>query len=297
MIPLLPAESTLRRLVHLRLQWRVGAEQSGLGTRRTRRPGSSREFLGFRPYQTGDDVRDLDWAATSRFDRPWVRVYGQEVDAALLLLIDTSGSMAFGDPPKLAYAQALAGALGYLALAHHDRVGALAFTDAAAAHLPAERGRGQWAALRQLLGSLRPGGPTSLDQVPAALPRLKHLRGLAVLLSDFHAPEAFAAGLHRLVRGNLSAVAVHLWSPAELDPRLDGEVELVDLETGERRRGWIGADERAAYRAALARAGAQTAAICRESGIRYAPVATSMPVIRCLQQTLVRAGVLRRAGA
>ena len=182
-------------------------------------------------------MRDLDWAATLRFDRPYLRLYRQEVEASPLLLIDVSASMAFGDPAKLAYAQALACALGYLALAHHDRVGALAFSDAVSARLPAGRGSGQWEALRGVGGGFVAAGSTRVTDIPGALASLRGPHGLAVILSDLSPPEAFAEGLRRLARCPLRAVALHLASPQELDPTLEGEIERVDCETGEARGG------------------------------------------------------------
>ena len=296
MISLLPDEATLRRLTRLRLQWRAAASAGAAGSRRGQRPGSSRELLGLRPYEPGDDLRDLDWAATLRFDRPYLRLYRQEVEASLLLLIDASASMAFGRPAKLAFAQGLACALGYVALAHHDRVGALAFREAVAARLPVGRGNGQWGALRRVVDGLVAAGPTGFADVPAALAGLHGLHGLAVIVSDFSPPEAFAEGLRRLGGCDIRVVALHLLSPEELDPTLEGEIELVDCETAEARSGWIGPAERAAYRAALAGLGARVAAMCRDAGIRYVQVSTAIPVVRCLQDTLVRAGVLRRGG-
>lgn len=294
MIPLLPDEGMLRRLARLRVQWRAAPGAGIAGSRRGQRTGSSREFLGLRPYEVGDDMRDLDWAATLRFDRPYLRLYCQEMEASLLLLIDVSASMAFGEPAKLAYAQALACALGYVALAHHERVGALAFRETMVARLPAARGNGQWGALRRLVGSLAPAGRTAFAEAPAALGGLRGQHGLAVILSDFAPPEAFAEGLQRLGACPLRAAAVHLMSPQELNPDLEGEIELVDCETGEARGGWIGPAERAAYRAALTGLGTRAAALCRDAGIHYVQVSTAVPIARCLQDTLVRAGVLRR---
>jgi uncharacterized protein (DUF58 family) len=297
MIALLPGERTLRRLERLRFETRAAPAAAPAGARRARRPGGGREFLGFRPYEIGDDLRDLDWAATLRRSRAHVRVYRQEAESSLLLLIDGSASMAFGEPAKLAYAQALAGALGYLAVAHPDRVGALAFGDGVQARLPAGRGSAQWRALRDLVGALSAAGSTSFADMPAELARLCGLRGLAVILSDFYPVEAFATGLRRLARSDLSVVALHLLSPQELDPGVDGEVELVDLETGETRSGFVGVAERAAYARALAHLRRDLAGLCRESGIRYVQASTAVPIARCLQETLVRAGVLRREGA
>jgi len=294
MIPLLPGQDTLQHLARLRLQWRGGSAAPVTGSRRGRRPGSSREFLGLRPYEIGDDVRDLDWAATLRFDRPYLRVYQQGVESSLLLLIDASGSMAYGDPAKLEYAQGLASALGYIALAHADRVGALAFTGSVVASLPAGRRAGQWRALREVVGGVTAGGSASLSGVSQWLQRVRGTHGLAVILSDFYPPEAFADGLMRLGRSSLRTVALQLLSPQELDPDLEGEFELLDAETGEVRAGRVGPVQRAAYGSALASLTAQVSGICRNAGIRHMRVSTGVPIVRCLQETMVRAGVLCR---
>ena len=294
MISLLPSPEALNRLARLHLQRRVGAPGVGVGSRRGQRPGSSREFLGLRPYEIGDDMRDLDWAATLRFDRPYLRLYRQEVESSLLLLVDSSASMGQGEPSKWAYAQGLACALGHIALAHADRVGALAFNEAVLARLPVGRRPGQWRALRDTLGTLVPGGRTGFGAVPDWLARMRGFHGVAVILSDFLPPEAFADGLRRLARSPLCVVALQVLSPQELAPSLEGELELVDSETGEARGGWIGPAQRAGYAQALSGLNLRLAGLCRDAGVRYVQTATDVPIVRCLQETLVRAGVLGR---
>lgn len=294
MIAVPPAHALSR--LGLRIRHDVTSQASSSGSRRGPRVGSSRDFTGLRPYEPGDDLRELDRAATLRFDRAHVRQYRQEVEASVLLLLDASASMAFGDPSKLAYAQALGVALGALALAHYDRVGAAVFADTTTACLPVGRGRGQWRALCDLLGGATAGGPTDFAGVAAWLPRLGSVRGVAIVLSDFAPPEAFRAGLQHLARCGVSVVALHLLTPEELEPRLEGELELVDLETGASRRGWIGHAERAAYRSALDRLRREVASVCDGAGVQHVEISTATPLLRCLQQTLVRAGVLYRAG-
>lgn len=289
----LPDEIVLRRL-GLRMQRDALAHASSVGARSAPRAGSSREFVGLRPYVAGDDLRDLDPAATQRFRRAHVRQYRQEAEASLLLLLDASASMAFGDPSKLAYGQALAAALGGLALADHDRVGAAIFSDAITASLPASRSRGHWLALRALLADVTPGGPTAFADVVGRLHRLGNLGGIAAVLSDFSPPEAFRPGLVRLARAGSSVVALHLLSPQELDPPFEGELELVDLETGATRSGWVGASQRAAYRMALDGLRREVAAMCHDTRARHVEISTATPLLRCLRQTLVRAGVLCR---
>jgi uncharacterized protein (DUF58 family) len=283
----------LRRLTRLRLEARVSPSSVSGGTRQGMRPGSSREFFGFRAYEVGDDVRDMDWAATLRLDRPYVRVYRREVEASLLLLIDASRSMAFGEPSKLGYAQALASALGYLALAHHDRVGAAVFGNGDVTCLPLSRGEGHWAALERFVGGARAAGGSGLDGVLTAVRRCGQ-PGLTVLISDLLPPETFRNALRRLALCPTTVVVIQLLSPQEIDPDVQGDLELVDLESGEARRGFVGDAERREYRAALADLRERAAAMCRRAGIRHVALSTAAPLVGCLQRDLVRAGVLRR---
>ncbi len=294
MIPLLPEEPVLRRLGGLRLQWRPGGAMASGGSRRGTRAGSSRDLVGLRFYETGDDIRDIDWATTIRFDRAHVRQYRQETEGTLLLLLDASASMGFGEPAKLDYAVAVACALGFLALAHHDRVGAVVFSNRVVASLPVARGYGQWRTLAAMVAGVTAAGPTSFDDIVLALPRLGRPRGTVVVLSDFVPLEAFSAGLTRLARMNLSIVALQVLSQQELVPTVDGDIVLADVETGETRSGWVGSAERAAYRSSLDLLRRQVASACEEVGARHVEVSTSTSVLRCLQHTLVHAGILTR---
>ncbi len=292
---LVPEERVLRRLKRLRPEWRTSPLAGVAGTRAGMRAGTSRELLGARPYQAGDDLRDVDWSATARSGRVHVREYRHELDASLWLLVDRSASMAIGAPGKVAYACALASALGYLALSHADRVGALVFADTISTHLPVGRGHGQWRKLRQMLASPTASGRSDFTGVVDRLLAHETRRGLTVVLSDFYPADAFVPGVHRLVRSGLSVVAVHVLSDAEMKPAIDGDVELVDAETGNARAGWVGPAERARYASALARLVASIVAACTAAGARYVQVSTSTPIVRCLQVDLVRARVLSRA--
>lgn len=300
---LLPAEAGLRRLERLGLRWRALANQGFVESRRGPRPGSSRELLGIRAWEVGDDWRDLDWAVTARFGRPHVRVYERSVEATLVLLLDASASMSFGSPSRFEYAHALAYALAHLTLVHNDRVGVMVFADGPVATLPVGRGRAQWGAVRDFLGAQAPRAGTRLPDLPSSLAASASVR---ILISDFCTPEAFAASLPGLARRSASTVALHLLDSGDTggsdtgndgEREADEEVELVDAESGEVRAGWIGEAERAAFRDRSRAQVAQVAAMCRASGVRHVPLSTATPVLTALGRSLVGAGVLGRAGS
>ena len=99
------------------------------GERLTKRKGQSVEFADFRPYSIGDDLHYLDWNLFARLDRLFLRLFLEEEDLHVYILVDNSQSMEFGDPSKLHYAKQVATALGFIGLTNMDRVVIEAFND------------------------------------------------------------------------------------------------------------------------------------------------------------------------
>src|SRR5512137_536165 len=116
------SESFLRQLERLALLYRRAAAGPLQGERRSPRRGQSVEFADFRPYAPGDDFRRIDWNAYARLERFFLKLFVEEEDLTVHLLVDASLSMDWGQPNKLHYALQAAGALGYIALAGLDRV-------------------------------------------------------------------------------------------------------------------------------------------------------------------------------
>src|SRR5215218_9066757 len=111
------------------------------GERLSRRKGQSVEFADFRTYSVGDDLRHLDWNLFARLDRLFLRLFLEEEDLHVYLLIDNSLSMEFGTPTKLHYAKQVAAALGFIGLCNMDRVVIGSFNDRMARISPPIRGR------------------------------------------------------------------------------------------------------------------------------------------------------------
>ena len=149
----------MRRPVHGQLK----------GVHRSRRVGSGMVFTDFRPYSAGDDIRHIDWGIYLRMDRLILKLFEEEADLPIYLLVDASRSMDYGTPSKLDYARKLAAALCYVGLLNHDRVNLVSFADGAVEALPARRGKSQAPQAFRFLESIQPGRTNRVAARAAAL--------------------------------------------------------------------------------------------------------------------------------
>src|SRR5262249_22079031 len=146
----------LARLEQLELVSRKIFQGRMKGERLSKKKGQSVEFADYRNYVVGDDLRHLDWNLFARLDRLFIRLFMEEEDLHLYLLIDNSLSMDFGTPTKLHYAKQVAAALGFVGLVNLDRVVIEAFNDRLVQSMPAARGRRSLWRLLDFLGQLEP---------------------------------------------------------------------------------------------------------------------------------------------
>lgn len=200
--------------------------------RRGKRRGSGVEFADYRDYATGDDFRFIDPNAAMRFDRLLVRLYEEEEDQSLYLLVDTSQSMGHCACRKLDCAKRLAAGLAYLGLLDLSRVTVVALRDGRNLNHPTTRGRGQFLSILRFLRGLEATGTTQLEFAIRRFAREHRRRGIAVLFSDLFDPDGFERGVDALRYERFEPHLVHITDDRE--PRLDltGDVVLVDSETG-----------------------------------------------------------------
>src|SRR5256885_3165334 len=132
------------------------------GERRSKRKGQSVEFADYRNYVVGDDLRFLDWNLFARLDRLFIRLFMEEEDLHVYILIDNSLSMGFGSPTQLHYAKQVAAALGFIGLVNLDRVMMEVFNDRLVQSLPAQRGRRSLWRVLDFLNKLEPAGPSDM---------------------------------------------------------------------------------------------------------------------------------------
>lgn len=291
--PALLDESLLRQLEVLALALRRPAPGALRGAHRSRRSGAGMVFSDYRAYSPGDDVRHLDWSAYLRLDRLVLRLFEQEADLPVHLLVDASASMAFGAPSKFDHARRLAGALAYVALSAHDRVDVAALAGGGVRRLPTRRGRNRAAQVLQFLGGLEAGGSTRLAASLRACAPLLQARGLVVLLSDFLDPAGTGEAFTLLARLGHEVALVHLSCPEEREPRGSGPVTLEDAEDGSVLEVDLGPALLQAYRAACDRHRAALQATCRRHGWALVSAGTEIPVQVLVLRALREQGLLR----
>jgi uncharacterized protein (DUF58 family) len=251
------------------------------GERRSTRRGGSVEFADYRPYAPGDDFRAIDWNAYARLEHLFLKLFAEEEDLAVHVVLDRSRSMDFGAPArdgeaqtKLALGKRLAGAIAYMALSNYDRASVAAFGAGprTVEATPLYRGKGRIFRIFDFLEGLEAReGAVSIDAALKTLvERHRPKPGVVVVVSDLLDPAGYEEGLKRLRYGPWEPLLVHVLSPDELDPRRGGDHKLVDSESPARTVE-VSLDGRAiaAYRARLAGFLAHAEAFCRRHGIGY----------------------------
>lgn len=294
---------------------RVGALK---GDRQSRRRGTSIEFADYRNYVQGDDLRRLDWNVYARLEKPFVKITQDEEDLAVHILVDTSTSMdwprptggmddsASEDENKLFYALRLAGALGYIGLSGGDLV---------SVSLLDSQNRKTWGPFRNrvngwpLIRFLEANYTVLQKDEAADAARMTQLDlflrdyalrarrpGLLFLISDLFVssatdPHAYRDGLRALQSRGYQPIIIHTLSPDEAGPTLQGDLKLVDIETGDFAEVSLEPETIRQYQNRLAEWTEEIRAFCRAREIGYIFTITNQPWDALILQTLRAEGV------
>jgi uncharacterized protein (DUF58 family) len=248
------------------------------GERRSPRKGSSVEFSDYRQYGAGDDIRYVDWNIYGRLDRLYLKLFVDEEDLCLHLLLDASASMDFGTPSKLRYSAQLAASLAFVGLVNLERVGVSVLRERIAEGWSPVRGRGQILGLMDFLDGLRPAGVTSLGDALSQYAVRARESGLAVLISDLLDPGGFERGLKALLERRFDVHVIHVLAADEMNPSFGGDLRLVDAETGEMRDLTLDGEALKVYRQRLHDFLERAEQFCRSKEITYHRVVTDTPV-------------------
>ncbi len=284
-------EAFLRRLEQLELASRRLTAGRMKGERRSVRRGQSVEFADYRTYAAGDDLRQLDWNAYARLERLFVKLFVEEEDVTVHILVDASRSMSFGEPNKLDAARRAAAALGYLGLASMDRVSAAFLGDGASSSMRPIRGKRRAFDLFTFLSQERTERTTGLSSAVRAYASRMRGSGPLLLISDLMDP-GYLDALRDLAGTRSQLSVLHLLAPEELDPEVPPDARLVDSESGHAVEVSGDDDLVERYRARLAEWQAEIGTFVARRGGAYVPVRSDIDLADLLFDVLRRRRVV-----
>lgn len=221
------SDAFLSRLDAMRLAVRGRAQGGAGGSRRSARLGSSAEFSDYREYIPGDDIRRLDWNALARFDRLFIKLFMEEQESIVTILLDGSASMA----EKWDTARMAAETVSYLALTGGDRLKVYFLQEGEPRVSPVLSGRPAYARLEQFLDTCVPAGAGSLTETVQRLDGLR--KGLCFLISDCYTDDGVDGALDFLRYSRQETGVIQVMSAFELHPELEGALRLTDAENGD----------------------------------------------------------------
>jgi uncharacterized protein (DUF58 family) len=285
----LPAEPELRFFAHVAAKLLIDRVPRAQGSRAVvRRPGVGLQHLDHRDYSPGDEIRRIDWRQTARLRRPIVRRFESESASDWTLVLDASSSMAAHDAAKWQAAVHMAAALGYALLQLGHRVGTLVFGARVLAECPRGRGQHHFAAIARLLGGIRPAPAGERSELGVCGPHLHGAESVFVL-GDFLAADEMRRDLGTLLQRCAALHAMQVGDAAETNLVEAGELDLEDVETGERMQSLVGAAaniDATTERAAMSN---RLRSYCARSGIAFTAWDIAQPWQQTLLQHLVRA--------
>jgi uncharacterized protein (DUF58 family) len=247
------------------------------GEHRAWRRGTSLEFEDYRDYQSGDDVRYLDWNVWSRLGRHVVKQFAAEEDMTVHLLVDASNSMSFGTPSKLHLAVRTAASLGYIAWRRMDKVALAAFTGDLSETVAPARRRGGPTEIFRVLSTIQAEGRTRFSESLTRYALRCTRPGLAVVFSDLFDPEGYKKGLDALRYRRFDILLIHVLSAEDLVPTGRGALHLVDAETGSGRKIRMDRTLAERYRSVARDFADDAETYCRQRGIEYIRARSEVP--------------------
>ncbi len=290
--PLL-APSFLRRLESLEIVSKRIRAGRMKGDRLSKRKGSGSEFADYRPYTAGDDLRFLDWNLYGRLDKLFLRMFLEEEDLSVHLLIDNSGSMDYGSPSKLRYAQQVAAALGFVGLINLDRVTVETIGGDRGGRSPVFRGRASMPRMLKAIEKIPVAGGGELNKSLRNFSLRATGRGVAVILSDFMDKDGYEEGLRFLSSRSLDVYAIHILSDEEIKPSFTGDLKFTDIEDDDVAEVTISAPLLARYEKTLNAFRNSISQFCTKRGMSYLFTSNQVPFEKLVLGYLRNRGLLQ----
>ena len=285
----------LKRVRKIEIKTRGLSNEIFAGKYHTAFRGRGMSFSEVREYRAGDDVRDIDWNVTARSRKPHIKVYEEERELTMMLVVDVSGSRMFGSNELLKknVITEIAAVLAFSAAQNNDKVGCIFFSDRVEKFIPPKKGRQHiLMIIRELVGFKPEGRGTSLSEPLRFLAAVSKKRTTAFLLSDFMDSEADAVAFEealKITSGRHDLVGIRVYDQREQEMPDVGIVELEDAETGE--KVWIDSSSRRlreAYANDWARRNQRIETMLKQNRIDTATVATDEDYVKALIKLFIQ---------
>lgn len=291
--------SFLARLESLSLLARRIVAGQMRAERRSSRHGSSIEFAEYRPFVSGDDWRHIDWNAFARWRQLVLKLFVEEEDLHVHLLLDCTGSMNWGQPVKFDYARQIAAGLAYITLANLDRAAVVPFGNERYDLWRPSRGKHRFLQMLRYLANcpVTPQGPAPqrLEDAARRWIATQPRRGMAIWISDLWGADLddVMRTLDRLRYSRHDLAVIQIMDPGEADPGERGEYELVDHESGQLRKVIVDHRTRTEYREKFEEYQTNVRDYCRRNQIALMQVDTRVSVPDLLMQSLLQGGFVK----
>lgn len=265
----------LEKLERLTIHWQKSFPGLVGGHNASRFQGSGQEFLDHRHFHHGDDLRAINWRAYMRLEKLFLKMFQVEPRVPVRLLLDTSDSMSTGTSDKFEFARKLTAALCYVGLVRLDTICIQPFRDHLLESFGCGGGRHRFMPVVDYLSRLEHKGHTDFLQVAREFVGNYPQRGLVIVISDFLDENDPEKPLQYLAEFGHELMLVQVWSEEDRVPPWDGELDLVDAETGMHLEMALDAESRASYTEAFDAYSRRLQALAQRNGGRYAGLSTS----------------------
>lgn len=282
----------LRRIEVLNLVARKILQGSHRADRRSIRKGSSAEFADHRTYVPGDDTRHVDWHLFGRLDELFLKLYEEEENLHLTLLVDLSSSMDGGQHHKLNFGLQVAASLAYIGMSNMDACNVLPFGTRLKDGLWRMKGRSSIFKTFEFLKGLQPEGRTDLKAAFQEFVGRERRRGIVIVVSDFMDQTGFQAALKSLRHPRHDIFAIHVVDPEEEDPALRGDLRLIDQESGDHREINVTDGLLVRYREAFEALAGRIESFCIKNEMGYVRARTHVEFDELVLRILRRGGLL-----
>lgn len=283
----------LKKVRHIEIKTRGLSRNIFAGQYHSAFKGRGMAFSEVREYQYGDDVRDIDWNVTARHNKPYIKVFEEERELTVMLLVDMSASRNFGavGAMKRDMMVEIAATLAFSAIQNNDKIGVLFFTDRIEKFIPPKKGKKHILyIIRELIGFEPEGTGTNLSLALEYATNVIKRRCTAFLISDFIAPVNYSDAL-LIANRRHDVVALQVYDKRETELPDVGFMKMYDVERGTEQ--WVdtsSAATRVAYAAWWQKRQAATLETCRKNGVDLTSVATDQDYVVALMNLFKQRG-------